>query len=58
MFHKVPKRVCAIALLGLALSACTTGSSYTPGPVAFCQPGVCVGSTPGSTPDSLAYLAR
>jgi hypothetical protein len=58
MFHKVPTRVWAIVLLGLAMSACSSGNNISPGATAFCQPGVCVGSTPDSTPDSLAYLAR
>jgi hypothetical protein len=40
--------VCAIILLGLAMSACAGG-----GDNGGCQPGVCVGSTPGSTPDAI-----
>ncbi len=39
--------VCAIILLGFAMSACSGGSD------GGCRPGVCVGSTPGSTPDSI-----
>jgi hypothetical protein len=58
MSHKVPTRVWAIVLLGLAVSACSSGYNISPGATAFCQPGICVGSTPDSTPDSLAYLAR
>ena len=56
MFHKVPTRVWAIVLVGLALSACTTDSGYTPGSTALCQPGVCVGSTPDSTPTSILEM--
>jgi len=37
MFHKVPTGVWAIALLGLALSACTSGG-FSPGATAFCSP--------------------
>ena len=40
--------VCAIFLLGLAMSACSGGGANDD-----CKPGVCVGSTPGSTPDSI-----
>jgi hypothetical protein len=58
MFHKVPTRVWALVLLGLALSACTSDNNITPGATAFCQPGICVGSTPDSTPDHLAEMAR
>ena len=58
MFHKIPTTASAIVLLGLAMSACTSDNSFSPGATAFCQPGICVGSTPDSTPDSLAYLAR
>jgi hypothetical protein len=54
MFHKVP----TLVLLGLALSACTSDNSISPGATAFCQPGICVGSTPDSTPDHLAEMAR
>jgi hypothetical protein len=54
MFHRVTTTVWAIVLVGLALSACD--SSYTPGPTAFCQPGVCVGSTPDSTPTSILEM--
>ena len=57
MSHKVPTRVWAIVLLGLAMSACSSGNNISPGATAFCQPGICVGSMPDSTPDSLAYLA-
>jgi hypothetical protein len=42
--------VCAIILLGLAISACDGGSNSANG---GCRPGVCVGSTAGSTPDSI-----
>jgi hypothetical protein len=58
MFHKVPTRVWAIVLLGLALSACTSDNSFTPGATAFCQPGICVGSTPDSTPAHIAEMIR
>jgi hypothetical protein len=58
MFHKVPTRVWAIALLGLALSACTSGNSFSPGATAFCQPGICVGSTQDSTPAHIAEMIR
>ena len=47
----------AIILLGLVVSACAGGGSDNR-TSDDCQPGVCVGSTPDSTPDSLAYLAR
>ena len=43
-------------LLGLALSACTSDNSLSPGATAFCQPGICVGSTPGSTPARIAEM--
>jgi hypothetical protein len=43
--------VCAIILLGLAMSACAGGSDNSAN--GGCRPGVCVGSTPGSTPDSI-----
>ncbi len=43
--------VCAIILLGLALSACAGGSANSAN--GGCRPGVCVGSTPGSTPDAI-----
>jgi hypothetical protein len=47
--------VCAITLLGLALTACTGGGgNIRANGDDFCQPGVCVGSTPGSTPDALS----
>jgi hypothetical protein len=53
MFRKIPG-VRAIVLLGLALSACD--SNYVPGPTTLCQPGVCVGSTPDSTPTSILEM--
>jgi hypothetical protein len=57
MFHKISTRVWAIALLGLALSACTSGNSFSPDTTtAFCQPGICVGSTPDSTPEHIAEM--
>jgi hypothetical protein len=58
MFHKVPARVWAIVLVGLALSACTASdSSLSPSATtAFCQPGICVGSTPDSTPTSILEM--
>ncbi len=43
--------VCAIILLGLAVSACSGGNDNSAN--GGCRPGVCVGSTPGSTPDSI-----
>ena len=41
----------AIILLGFAVSACSGGSANTAND--GCRPGVCVGSTPGSTPDAI-----
>jgi hypothetical protein len=58
MFHKVPTRVWVIGLLGLALSACTSDNSFGPSATAFCQPGICVGSTPDSTPEHIAEMIR
>jgi hypothetical protein len=48
--------VCAIILLGLAMSACARGGDNSRAN-GDCQPGICVGSTPGSTPETLMYLA-
>ena len=50
--------ICATIMLGSATSACTSGSgnSVAGSPAATsgnCPPGICVGSTPGSTPDNL-----
>jgi hypothetical protein len=42
--------LCAIILLGLAVSACGDNANTANG---GCRPGVCVGSTPGSTPDAI-----
>lgn len=57
---KVPIGVCALILLGSALFACASGGGNSGGPAAtsnaFCQPGICVGSTPWSTPSHLAEL--
>ena len=58
MFHKIPTSAWAIVLLGLALSACTGDNSFRPGATAFCQPGICVGSTPDSTPAHIAEMIR
>jgi hypothetical protein len=55
MFRKIPEGW-AVVLLGLALSACD--SSHVPSPIASCEPGICVGSTPGSTPESIAEMMR
>jgi hypothetical protein len=47
--------VCAIILFGLAVSGCArSGGNSLPN--GGCQPGVCVGSTPDSTPESMGYL--
>jgi hypothetical protein len=54
--NKIFLPVAVPMLLGLALSACTSDSIYVPGPTALCQPGICVGSTPGSTPESIAEM--
>ena len=48
----------ATIVLGSAMSACTSGSgnSVAGSPAATsgnCPPGICVGSTPGSTPDAI-----
>jgi hypothetical protein len=43
--------VCAIILLGLAMAACAGANGNTAN--GDCRPGVCVGSIPGSTPDSI-----
>ena len=53
MFRKIPG-AWGILLLCIALSACD--SNYVPGPTALCQPGVCVGSTPDSTPTSILEM--
>ena len=50
--------ICATIVLGSATSACTSGSgnSVAGSPAATsgnCPPGLCVGSTPGSTPNNL-----
>jgi hypothetical protein len=52
--------ICATIVLGLAMSACAGGGGYSAAhagsPAATsgnCSPGVCVGSTPGSTPDAI-----
>jgi hypothetical protein len=45
--------VCAIILLGLTMSACAGGSDNSAN--GGCRPGVCVGSTPGSTPDMIQF---
>jgi hypothetical protein len=59
---RVPAAIdlCATIVLGLALSACSNGGgnsvAHTGSPAATsgdCPPGVCVGSTPGSTPDAI-----
>jgi hypothetical protein len=55
MFRKIPG-VWVVVLLGLAPSACD--SSYVPSTIASCEPGICVGSTPGSTPESIAEMMR
>jgi hypothetical protein len=47
-----------VAMLGLALSACTGDDSFSPSATAFCQPGICVGSTPDSTPAHIAEMMR
>lgn len=49
----------AIILFGVALSACAGGVGGGPAATGepFCQPGICVGSTPGSTPDQLQMFA-
>ena len=57
---KISAAICVCAILGL--SACSTmgGSVTSSSPVAFCQPGVCEGSTgsAGSLPDQLGELVR
>ena len=52
--------ICAIIVLGSAMSACTNsgGNSFDGSPSATsgdCTPGVCVGSTPGSTPGMIQF---
>jgi hypothetical protein len=54
--------ICAIIGLSSAMSACTNGGGnkvvHAGGPSASggdCTPGVCVGSTPGSTPDMIQF---
>ena len=42
--------ICTMILLGLAVSACGGNENTANG---GCRPGVCVGSTPGSTPDAI-----
>jgi hypothetical protein len=56
MSHTVPTSVWAIGLIGLALSGCTSDNSFSPSATASCQPGVCVGSTPDSTPTSILEM--
>jgi hypothetical protein len=58
---KVFTATCAVALLGLAACSATGGStSPTVGPVAFCQPGICEGSTgaAGSLPTQIGEMIR
>ena len=52
--------ICATIVLGLAMSACSNAGgnsvAHAGSPAATsenCPPGVCVGSTPGSTPDAI-----
>jgi hypothetical protein len=49
--------ICATIVLGLAMSARSNGGvAHAGSPAATsgnCPPGVCVGSTPGSTPDAI-----
>ncbi len=46
--------ICATIVLGSATSACTSGSgNCVAGTSGNCPPGLCVGSTPGSTPNNL-----
>jgi hypothetical protein len=51
--------ICANIVLGLAMSACANSGGQTVArPAAAsgdCTPGVCVGSTPGSTPDMIQF---
>jgi hypothetical protein len=51
--------ICAIIVLGLAMSACAdSGGKTLAGSAAAsgdCSPGVCVGSTPGSIPDMIQF---
>jgi hypothetical protein len=52
--------ICAIIVLSSAMSACTNGGGggLASSPSATggdCSPGVCVGSTPGSTPDMIQF---
>ena len=49
--------ICATIVLGSVTSACTGGGNSVAGSPAAtsgnCPPGLCVGSTPGSTPNNL-----
>ena len=49
--------ICATIVLGSAMSACSSGGNSVAGSPAAtsgnCPPGLCVGSTPGSTPNNL-----
>jgi hypothetical protein len=52
--------ICATIVLGSAMSACASGGgssvAHAGSPAVTsdnCPPGVCVGSTPGSTPDAI-----
>jgi hypothetical protein len=54
--------ICATIVLGAAVSACANGGgnsvAHAGNPAATsgdCAPGVCVGSTPGSTPDMIQF---
>ena len=54
--------VCASIVMGLGTSACANGGggsvaqAGSPAPTSGdCRPGICVGSTPGSTPDMIQF---
>ena len=64
MMTRVPAAIgiCSIIVLGSAISACANGGGnsvvHAGSPAATsgdCSPGVCVGSTPGSTPDMIQF---